>query len=609
MTELKTNGLRLITLLSLILFTGSSGAAGTADLPGAIADIIETEQLAGIVWSTVSGETTQSGSAGFSNVALGQRMAQTQKVHVGSVTKTVLATGVLHLVTRGQLSLDTNVETLLPQLLFRNRWSAVNPVTVRHLLDHTAGLDNIRMWQFFDTRVTADTPLQNAFPVSDSSLLRIRTRPGTQYSYSNMGYALLGMVIEATTGLRYEDYLDDHLLAPLGMINSTFHHVSQIGPYADEDLAMGYFENSVPQTAIAGFLRPAGQFTTTASDMARLSRFLLGDGKLAGRPFIDPALMRDLGVAAGTDAARSGLSIGHGLAFALRDRHQAVGLCHPGTTIGFRAYFCLFPQQGKSFFYAINTDSETANYEQINALFIRTLQLDTAPTAKKNTQTFDLSASTGIYIPWPNNMAQFEWIDRVFNVIHLSRAGDHLVLRSLQSSDKKLLPLDSVLLRAQDRSRASHAIFETSDGMLLSDGLSTYKRESLLVMLCYWLSLAMGLAGLAYVVLVGLFRLVRRQIGQSTPLFIPFISIVGFAIPACFYYQQPFLKFGEMTAASLSLAIVTGLLPLSLLLAIGLTVRGRLIGAARRDVLAFIMLFQWCAVLFYWDLLPTVFWG
>src|SRR3546814_6716128 len=62
--------------------------------------------------------------------------------------------------------------------------------------------------------------------------LRIRSQPGSRLSYSNMGYTLLGLVIERVTGERYEQYLDDHFLGPLGMHQSTFRFVSQEGPRA-----------------------------------------------------------------------------------------------------------------------------------------------------------------------------------------------------------------------------------------------------------------------------------------------------------------------------------------------------------------------------------------
>src|SRR3546814_17964779 len=110
-----------------------------------------------------------------------------------------------------------------------------------------------------------------------------------------MGYTLLGLVIERVTGERYEQYLDDHFLGPLGMHQSTFRFVSQEGPHADAQLAMGHFEGGATQADVPLYLRPAGQFTNTASDMGLFARLLMSDGEIEGQHFIAPTLLQDIG--------------------------------------------------------------------------------------------------------------------------------------------------------------------------------------------------------------------------------------------------------------------------------------------------------------------------
>ena len=56
------------------------------------------------------------------------------------------------------------------------------------------------------------------------------------------------------------------------------------------------------------------------------------------------------------------MRVGYGLGLATRDRHGAVGKCHGGSTVGYRAMLCLFPQQQRAFFVAINADIEGADY-------------------------------------------------------------------------------------------------------------------------------------------------------------------------------------------------------------------------------------------------------
>ena len=229
-----------IWLCLLLLVAPISAAAFDPDFATKTDALLEAEALPGIAWAAYGDKGPVTGASGLAHLARARPMTANTRVQVGSVTKTLLSLGVLRLVSEKQLALEDRVELLLPMLNWRNPWREQAPVTVRHLLEHTAGLDNIRLWQFLNSRVAADTPLSEAFPPEHRNLLRVRSRPGSQYSYSNMGYALLGMVIERVTGERYEDYLALSLLKPLGMEDSSFHLVTQAD---DPRLAMGYLDN------------------------------------------------------------------------------------------------------------------------------------------------------------------------------------------------------------------------------------------------------------------------------------------------------------------------------------------------------------------------------
>lgn len=598
---MKTAASRLWALLSCIPL---STLAGEPSLSDNMDHLLEAQGLPGIVWSTVGDAGAVAGANGLADIASPRPMTAHTRVHVGSVTKTVLALGVLRLVSEDRLALDADVEQLLPTLNWKNPWREQAPIRVQHLLEHTAGLDNIRMWQFLNSKVTPETPLADAFPASHSRLLRLRSRPGSQYSYSNMGYALLGLVIEQVTGQRYEDYLTQSLLAPLGMHDSSFHFIAQAD---DPRLAMGHLDNDVAQPAVPMVLRPAGQFTTTASDMLGLLVFALGDGRIGGAPFIEPELMTRLGQPSTTAAYKNGLAIGHGLALATRDRHGAVGECHPGTTFGFRAYLCLYPAEGKAFFYAINADNETADYEAFNRLFIEHLAVTEVPAAELKDTAATLADYTGLYALSPNNMAQFDWLDWMFNSIWV---GEHpgdgtLAVRSLLQSPRQLYPLGNGLFRDSERRLASHVFIDGED-VALSNGLATWRKSSLAPLILSWVSFFLGLLGLVFIVLRGSWQLIRRRQTATNTLLLPYMGILAFALPAFLYFRQHFLAFGEPTAASWSVAILTGALPVLLVIALLRLKRHRPMYVP--DLLALLALLQLCLVLLYQGVLPVVFW-
>ena len=270
--------LRSYLASAVVLFWSFNCLATEIDLEDAFRRISVEEGLTGIVWSLVhdNGEIT-SGSAGVRDNRTGDGFAPDTRVHVGSLTKALLATGILRLATEGQIDLDAPVLHYLTNLFPDDPPAGFRGVTVRHLLDHTGGLNDAHMWQLFSERADPDAPLVAAFP-DPASQLRVRSRPGSRFSYSNMGYTLLGMIIESVVGERYETYLDEQLLLPLAMHDSTFAFTTQEGEYADPMLAWGHVDDGSRYAASPVFLRPAGQFATTTTDLARFAQFSLGDG-------------------------------------------------------------------------------------------------------------------------------------------------------------------------------------------------------------------------------------------------------------------------------------------------------------------------------------------
>ncbi|UVW28781.1 serine hydrolase [Massilia sp. H6] len=596
---------KLLRLLGLLLLATPLQAA--PDVHSQLAQLLHEEKLQGAVWTTLEAQ----GAAGLRDAGTGAPMRFDDRVQVGSIAKTVLATGILRMVSEGRLALDAPVATVLPGIRFDNPWEASDPVRIRHLLDHTAGLDDVHLWHVFTMRAAADTPLAAAFR-QGSKVLRVRQRPGTRFSYSNSGYTLLGMVIEAITGQAYEPYLDATLLARLGMHDSSFAFVTQ---ERDPRLASGHFEDGATHPAVPSYVRPAAQFTTTAADMGRFARFLMSDGSVNGKPFIDTALLRQMGEPAGTEAARAGLSVGYGLGLRRYDRHWAAAKCHGGNTVGFRAKLCLFPDTQQAFFIAINADSETADYARFDALLTRTLKVGMLP-APFASPHFDSTAWEGWYVPAPNRFDSFRLLDTVFNPVHISGDGHALKLVSPQSGALMLRHAGGRLFRGPDKLRASHVLLVSAEGRrVLSTGTQSYEQVSLAYLALLWISIGGGVLGLTYILIKPLWRLARRRTAghiagcsaRRDPLWAPFAGALALLLPLPFFYHQSFMRLGELTLASGLLAAVTGALPVAMLAGLAASLR-----AARVDILdaaAMLAVLQLCLVLAAWGLLPLRLWA
>ncbi|MGI8560022.1 MAG: hypothetical protein ACR2J7_00985, partial [Luteimonas sp.] len=294
-----------------------------------------------------------------------------------------------------------------------------------------------------------------------------------------------------------------------------------------------------------------------------------------------------------------------------RDRHGAVGRCHGGSIVGYRAMLCMFPEQQRAYFWSINTDSETADHNRLDQLFIDALGIAAPAPAAPAAMADDIVDWDGVYVPAPNRMATFVWLDTVFGFIQVRREGAVLRLAPLQSSASLLTPVGATLFRGPDRTIASHALLTAADGTrVLSTGTQSYEWIPLPKLALLWASLIAGVLGLVWLLLSGLGRLLARRMPPSHPVFVPLLGILALLLPLPLFLRQSFLQLGDLTWASGLLAIVTATLPLTML--VGLVLQFRSPGSgvvARFDLLAMLAVVQWALVLAAWGLLPLRLWA
>ena len=594
-------------ILILLLFLSSiSVAQDNETLDGKLKKAVTNENLTGAVWSTISDDIITTGAIGLKNADTKEILENDDRVLIGSVTKTLIATAILRLVSQGKLDIDSPVHKILPKILFDNPWRENNPVTIRDLLNHTSGIEDARFWQVFSTESTSTTPLEYIFS-KNPSVLKVRTIPGTRFSYSNMGYSFLGLIIEKITQEPYENYLDKNLLVPLGMNSSTFQFTTQKGENVDQHLAMGHFDNGTTQENIPMFLRPAGQFTTTAKDMALLAKFLMSDGVINEKSFIDKELLNQMGNPISTESYKNGLTSGYQFGLSYRDRYGVVGKFHRGNTIGYRATFYLFPEQKKGFFISYNTDSETANYENFNSIFINYLGINKPQKLKvKNNLPSNIKDFYGYYKMNPVRFEMFAYLDLLFNSIKVEQENNKLILQSIQNETYSLLPVGSNLFRKEDRVKPSHVLYKNDTTPMISDGLVTYEKVSLFYLGLMWLSLILGLVGIIIILFRGFYLLFQKQLfNHNQTITLPFLSIIGLLIPFPFLLNQSFLNLGDFTFANILLAIATGFSPLAMIFGIRKIWKNKTLTI---DTIGTLFILQWTLVLIYWGIFPFRLW-
>ena len=594
-------------LLFCLYFCTIARAQSIEDLPTRLLEVLQQEKLTGATWSIVEGNQISTGAIGLANANTNEHLKVESKVQIGSITKTLIATGILRLVSQNQLDLDRPVEQLILDIVFDNPWKNIRRVTVRDLLNHTSGLEDAEFWQVFSKNPEPLTPLLEVFS-KDRDVLKVRTKPGSRFSYSNMGYTMLGLVIEKVTGEPYETYLDANLLGPLGMVNSTFRFISQ---RENPDMAMGHFDDGSTQPSIPMYLRPAGQFSTTAYDMALFGKFLMSDGLIDGRSFIQTGLLREMGNPKTTESFQFGLSSGYQFGLSYRDRYGVIGYYHSGNIIGHRATFYLFPEQQKAFFISINMDSESADYQKLNKIFVEYLEVSRPDIGEPGgAPSVDLASLEGYYQLNPVRFELFAYVDLLFNHIKISfeKDANKLKISSVQNDSYDLFPLEGNLFRKGDRVSASHVIYRHANKTLITDGLATYEKISPYYLGLIWLSLGLGVLAMLTILGRGIYKFFQKKLfRENLELAIPFLSIIFLFIPIPFFFFQSFIELGDLTVANLLLTIVTGILPFALIFGIIMSFK-RTSNLKMLDLFAIVLLFQWTIILMYWGLMPFKFW-
>lgn len=592
----------------VIGFLNFSYAQKNDELNGIIKNLLVEQKLSGATWSIVSdnGEIITD-AAGLKNIKTKELLNSNDKVHVGSVCKTILAAGILRMATLELLNLDDPVGKYLPNLPIKNQWHKKHPITIRNLLDHTSGLTDAKLWHIFSTTSLPKTPLEEVY-LRSPNVLEVQTKPGSIHSYSNLGYTILAMIIEKITKINYEDYLDENLLKPLQMESSSFQFIFQ---KSDSKLAHGHFDNGEPIEALPMYLRPAGQFTTTAADVGKFLLFMMSDGNIDGNIFINAEYLKAVGKQEFTEAYINGLPFGVGLGAYSRDRYGVVGIAKNGNTLGFSSMIYMFPLDKKAFFISYNMDSETANYDLFNEVLVKFLGLATKiPITVAKVVEKEIENWNGYFVPVITKVEPFGLLDLVFShtKVEVTKMGARLV--PFQGKEKSLLHVGKNRFSMKDRTEISHVFYKNeNDEILITDGINTLKKVSSIKLLAIVLSFILGLSSMILILLLGLINIFRYKFDIiSKPQFWLFAALVILVISIGLIVIQPFMSMGNPSFANVFLTISTLLIPLFAVVSVVLIVKNKESYAKTFSFWTTLFVIQFCLLLMANNLIPIVMW-
>jgi len=191
------------------------------------------EHLPGLAYGVVlDGELVISGGFGYANVEKKIPADTKSLFRIASMSKSFTALAILKLRDEGKLRLDDPASDYLPEMKGLGLLTTDAPaITIRHLLTHGAGFPEDNPWgdrQLADSDEELRELLRSGISFSNV--------PGVQYEYSNLGFALLGQIVQVASGMEFRAYMKQHVFEPLGMSTTVW----EFEDAPQEKLAFGY---------------------------------------------------------------------------------------------------------------------------------------------------------------------------------------------------------------------------------------------------------------------------------------------------------------------------------------------------------------------------------
>lgn len=306
-------------------------------------------------------------SFGFSDFRNNTSLTHDTPFQLASISKTFTATAVLMLHQEEKLHIDSLVVHYIPEFPYPR-------TTVRHLLNHTAGLQNY-MW------VMERSWTQARMPNNEDMLATfIRQRrpldftPGTRWAYSNTGYAMLGLLVERVSGQRFPDFMRERIFEPLGMSHTFVYDVHSQLP--EDNRAYGFRPSRgrfihIPDVTHDGVMGDKGIYSTAADlykwDQAIYRNQLLS-AELWSQAFENARLQNNN-------------TVNYGMGWRLQTFMDHRIVHHPGRWNGFRTSFKRFIDDGATLIILTNTNMDISGLvdSMQKILFHKELQMIPEP--------------------------------------------------------------------------------------------------------------------------------------------------------------------------------------------------------------------------------------
>ena len=249
---------------------------------------------------------------------------------LGSISKPITAAAVMQLVERGNLDLDAPIQkycSAFPE----KQW----PVTARLLLGHLAGVRHYKNDTEFNSTRHYNNVVEGLEMFKNDPLL---FEPGTKYSYTTHGFAVLGCAVEGASGMTFPDYERENVFKPAGMDRIRVDDVFDIIP----NRAQGYQKTQSGELGNSGladtsYKIPGGGFISTVEDLAKFA-IAMQTGVLVKKATFDMMWI--------SQKTRDGKATGYGMGWGVSERNGMKEVGHGGAQQRVSTYLYTIPEKG-----------------------------------------------------------------------------------------------------------------------------------------------------------------------------------------------------------------------------------------------------------------------
>ncbi|MBO1256735.1 beta-lactamase family protein [Alteromonas sp. 5E99-2] len=313
---------------------------------------------------------------GYSDLTTKQKVNKHTAFNLGSISKSVTAWGVMKLVEKGKIELDTPIQNYI------TRWqipsSPYNPsgVTVRRLLNHTSGLSQhaVPQYELNENVPSIEVSLSESANLGGEKV-RLIYEPGEKWSYSGGGYTLLQLLIEEITGLPFSTYMEKEILHPLGMFNSSFEPNLELL----EKLAKSYDRNGQETGRLKFAATGSAGLQSTPQDLAIFANaaLTLSNNLVAGRGVLKPQTVSTM-TSISSNAKLPDGKLAHrnyGLGYFVTSK-KPLFFGHGGDNRGWHSRFIVYPKTKNGIVILTNSSNGFWMAENLNCLLAKVLSDD-----------------------------------------------------------------------------------------------------------------------------------------------------------------------------------------------------------------------------------------